>query len=639
MIPLLTIANNAKGLIGSSQPAKLLHDEGSDELSSVSTEEILRIAEWAGLEKNGRWYARIGLPLRILGRGDDALDMYKKAVELDSNDGPIRAGLGATFAAQDKFEDAVRETSASIDLHIAAIDRGEPSPDPDFSLISRLMTTRQELATYYVNIEKVDLAVQQYEIIIKEFGGCDPTATDWDELLSIVVAYYHTLTNDKRWDDATVLLRQLLSHPQRFSEEFVMLYKYIAYNEPTLLQLGYRRKDQDILIALNDNALTSIARYGDEEEVPSLFYVRAMLLLRLDNSRADEAIRLLKAVSQDEEVDDWTKDRADRELARQYLNRTLRAREEDRWTDVGRYAESLVNVVVSEKDVDGKPAFGTRDCSLVLAAWDRNNGRMARAKKCAEQAILLAIDMLSDNDLDNDVMAWLYMSDALLSIGDVQRAVAATNMLRQSRFEESTTTDRVKEPEEVTDEAIDIDAQAGASRDSTEVTSTILDHDDNSITAIEDKNDLDVNAAGTDNSTPYQATPKSDSALSEPSNTSEGPDVAASKDQEPVTTNHGHPFYYCDGSCFENIANNALMWRCSFCIADFCDDCHNLIIGETMNDWQICGSAHEHVRIPGEPVKYPTGIIKIDGEEVQVADMMATLRKEWNYPKEPATTS
>lgn len=58
-----------------------------------------------------------------------------------------------------------------------------------------------------------------------------------------------------------------------------MLYKYIAYNEPTLLQLGYRRKDQDILIALNDIALTSIARYGDEDEVPSLVYVRAMLLL------------------------------------------------------------------------------------------------------------------------------------------------------------------------------------------------------------------------------------------------------------------------------------------------------------------------------------------------------------------------
>lgn len=343
-------------------------------------------------------------------------------------------------------------------------------------------------------------------------------------------------------------------------------------------------------------------------------------------------------MNQDEEADDWTKDRADRELARQHLNRALRAREEDRWTDVGRYAESLVNLVVSEKDVDGKPAFGTRDCSLVLAAWDRNNGRMARAKKCAEQAIFLAIDMLSDTDADNNVMAWLYMSDAFLSIGDVQRAVAATNMLRQSRFEEPTTTDMVKEPVDITDEATDNGAQAGASRDSLEGTSTVLDHDDNSITAIKNENDLETNAAGTDNSTPQQATPKNDSALSEPGDTSEGIDVAASKDQEPATTNHGHPFYYCDGSCFENIANDALMWRCSFCIADFCDDCHNLIMEEKIQDWQICGNAHEHVRIPGEPVKYRTGIIKIDGEEVQVADIVATLRKEWNYPKKPATT-
>lgn len=37
--------------------------------------------------------------------------------------------------------------------------------------------------------------------------------------------------------------------------------------------------------------------------------------------------------------------------------------------------------------------------------------------------------------------------------------------------------------------------------------------------------------------------------------------------------------------------------------------------------------------------KYPSGIIKIEGEDMQVADLVATLRREWNYFERPATVS
>lgn len=654
---IISQADETKDVAEASNTGDTQIRQKSDELSSLPTKEIFRIAEWAELEKDGRWHSRVGYLLRSLNRNGEALQQYQKAALLDPHDANIRAGLGVTFAALEKFEDAARETCASIDLFATALEQGVPSPDPDYSVASSVMTTRQELAGYYVKIGKVDDALQQYTMAIEDFESFDPTAGDWNEMLSIVVAYYQTLTNKKRWNDAHNLLQRFLSHPQRHSEDFT-IYWYIAFDESALLRIGYNRKDVDVLLAFNDNALSVIARYAPETQVTLLVYTRAMVLLRLNEDRTDEAINLLKLVTQDDEVDDWTKDRADREIARHYLNQILEAREKDEWAKVGHFAESLVSLVTDEKDVHGNRMFGTRDCSLVLAAWDRMNSRMNRAKECTRRRVTLGIDMLCDTDPDNDILSWMYLSDAFLAIGDRRLAVAATDMLRQSRFLDSLVADASDHdhaPDSAAKEMMDTDAQAGASREPADALPQTSDGVKSPITASEgtdSQEPVDHIASTTVPIRPAspeahsQADSQAETQARRTINTSGSFDTKeltteqATPGQGEVATRPGDPFYYCDGNCFEEIANDALMWRCSLCIADFCDGCHKRIMERDMDGWNICGDMHDHVEIPGAPTKYPKDIIRVDAEEVKVSDFVETLRKEWNYPvKEAANIS
>ena len=51
--------------------------------------------------------------------------------------------------------------------------------------------------------------------------------------------------------------------------------------------------------------------------------------------------------------------------------------------------------------------------------------------------VTFGIDLLSDTDPDNDMMAWHTLMDSLLAVGDTNRAVAAVNMLRAGLFEDS----------------------------------------------------------------------------------------------------------------------------------------------------------------------------------------------------------
>jgi tetratricopeptide (TPR) repeat protein len=109
-------------------------------LQSASTTDILRIAESAGLQQDGRWFQRLGSTIRqertryndavqfepgAVGTDssgvnprpdltyDDAVGMYLKALDIDSSDAVARSGMALVLAAQEKYEDAARETKTA----------------------------------------------------------------------------------------------------------------------------------------------------------------------------------------------------------------------------------------------------------------------------------------------------------------------------------------------------------------------------------------------------------------------------------------------------------------------------------------------------------------------------------------------
>ena len=651
-------------------------------LRSASTADILRVAESTSLQQNCRWFQRIGSMIRsersdyndaeqykpravelesfdINSRPDltydDAIRMYSKALEIDSSDGVARSGIALAFAAQGKYEDAAREAKAAVEHLSEAIRNGEKSPNPEYSLLTYKIETQQEYASHCINAGNLDEGFRAYECAVKDLLTFDTTGDAWEEMALATASYFYDLITNKRWDDAGSLLARLNVHPQRSSDSFHIIYRCIAFNEFQLLQLGYHSRHLTSVTEFMNHALSSTARQDLDAEVANVVDTFANILLRLDKNRVDDAIMILEALVGQSHMDDFIKSRAEREIARHCLTRMLQEREVDHWQAVAEDVHKLIRMANGDETSAPIGYAENKDCCRVLAACYRIHGLQKRAMNCVRSDITLGIDLLLDTDPDNDMMAWHTLMDSLLAVGDTTRAVAAVNMLRAGLFEDSNTSDKTIDkahPDGDDTARSDGDTRAGAndeilgesqdtSKDSA-LTLTTRNHADQTRTVDEDPL-ISVGLASTiqtpktaqmpeeEESSAYSTTQPT-AVIDPPAEDGQAHEAESSKANEPAL-NPGFPFFRCDGCCFDMIANDAPMWRCSYCIADFCKSCHELVMGKKMTGWNVCDSLHCHVPVPAITKTYPKDMIKVGKEDISVVEWVQGLREEWKYSK------
>jgi tetratricopeptide (TPR) repeat protein len=645
-------------IIDSPEPIYTASEAPSRALQSASTTDILRIAESAGLQQDGRWFQRLGsticqertcyndaVPIEpgaveadsggVNSRPDltydDAVGMYLKALEIDSSDAVARSGMALALAAQEKYEDAARETKTAVERFSEAIRNGEKSPNPEYSLLKYEIDTQQDYATFCMKAGNPDEAFRAYQCAIRDLTTFDINDEGWERMVSAAASYFYDLTSNKKWADAELLLRRLNSHTHRSSEPFHLIYQYMAYNTTQLLQIGYYTKNLQTLTEFMNHALSSTARQDDDTAVASVVHNFANILFRLDNERVDEAVSMLEAVVGQSHTYDYIKGWAERELARHFLTRILQERQDDHWQAVARYVEKLIKLVYGDDPDPMGSNTESRDCGRMLAAWYQLNGLQNRAMQCVRSDVTLGIDLLSDTDPDNDTMAWHTLMDSLLAVGDEKRAVAAVNMLRSGLFQDPKPSGKSGDVAHAGDgntAKSDDDTLAGAANDLSPESSEAQDEN-----ALPPTNE--VHADQTRNIDTSNAVPPSTSSVPVTGDTHEsgqGHETETSKSEE-ATPDPGYPFFGCDGCCFDSIANDAPMWRCSCCITDFCESCHRLIMDKNMAGWNVCDSLHRHVYVPGVTKKYPKDMIKVGDEEMTVAEWVQGLRKDWEYFK------
>ncbi|KAK4543970.1 hypothetical protein LTR36_004744 [Oleoguttula mirabilis] len=626
-------------------------DDKDYALEAASKHDIISLAESAGFEQDSLWHGRVGAALGVAKLYEESAAYLVKALELDKlddEDGVIRAELAYIYADQERWVDAARELSLAIGSVKQGLQSARPSPYPDCSLPRCLLLNRLALASHYSQAQNVVTAMQTYEEAIEDWETSSESSEYWDDLVSAVTASFETMCNANEWHRAAELLERMVSHPKRLSQKFLSVYSYFMGND--LLHIGYEANCVGALERLADNALITVARYGFDGQTAFVRYNRAVSMLRLQPGSQGEAISLMEAIIDDEEVLDASngyyclKDMAERELARVYLDRTLRAREMDLWPDVGCYADKLVRLVKAETDAEGEVVFGTRGCAPILAAWDRVNGRSDRARDCVRCMVDMGIEMLSDTNPENDYEAWVYLGDALLAVGDMEGAIAAVNMLRQSFLGQSPVKDggaadfdRQLEQngsgEEDTRagarESRPLSAEMVAEGDAKSVNETPMLSEHSGATQASDTAVSGTVSATTSGDTDAKASSAEVMALVE-----QLVPILDAKATNAEQANPNGAFYSCDGSCFEDIPDSAAMYRCSYCIADFCVGCHELIKQGRMEKWSICGSSHDHVPIPAIGSKYPAGVIEVAGEGVQIRDWVNTLKEEWSCGKQ-----
>jgi hypothetical protein len=54
---------------------------------------------------------------------------------------------------------------------------------------------------------------------------------------------------------------------------------------------------------------------------------------------------------------------------------------------------------------------------------------------------------------------------------------------------------------------------------------------------------------------------------------------------------------------------------------------------KNMTGWNVCDSLHRHVYVSGVTRKYSKDMIKVEDEEMTVAEWVQGLRKDWDYFK------
>ena len=661
------IKDNPETMFATSEPP-------SRALQSASTTDILRVAESTGLQQDCRWFQRLGSTIRLErirhndtvqsepgavetngndGNSranltyDDAVRMYLKALEIDSSDAVARSGMALALGAQEKYEDAAREAKTAVGRFSEAIRNGEKSPNSEYSLLKYEIDANQDYASYCMKAGNPDEAFRAYQCAIKDLVTFDTNEEEWERMVSAAASYFYDLTSNKKWDDAELLLRRLNSHNHRSSEPFHLIYRYMAYNETQLLQIGYYTKNLKTLTEFMNHALSSTARQDGDSAVASVVHTFAKILFRLYKERVDEAISMLEAVLGQNYTYDYIKGWAERELARHFLTRILQERENDHWQAVARYVEKLIKLVFGDDPDPTGSHTESRECGRMLAAWYQLNGLQNRARQCVRSDVTLGIDLLSDTDPDNDMMAWHTLMDSLLAVQDTTRAVAAVNMLRSGLFEDPKPSGKKSDVPHSDDDNTtrnDDDTLAGAIKESSEEPPGA--QKENALPSI-DAGQADqtrtVDPPSADKTLTISQIPEDDEkALCDDTRPVIMIDVPRESDQgqetkfpppEEVTPKPGYPYFTCDGCCFDQIANDAPMWRCSCCITDFCESCHSLIMDKNMTGWNVCDSLHRHVYVPGVAKKYTKDMIKVGDEEISVSEWVQDLRKEWRYFK------
>jgi tetratricopeptide (TPR) repeat protein len=649
----------------------------SNALQSASMTDILRVAESVGLQQDCRWFQRLGFTIHVERdryKGDeqssspavelkdcdmqslgtltyqDAIGMYRKACKIDDGDGMTRSSMAHALASQDKYEEAAREASAAVELYVSAIQNGKQPPKHECSFLSSKIAVQQAYASYCIKAGNLDEAFRAYEGATQDLETLDTTGDAWEEIVPATAYYFYGLTSNKKWTDAELLIRRLNTHAHRSSESFHLIYRYIAYSENQLLQIGYHTKNLTTLTDFMNHALSSTARHYDESAVASVVHTFANILLRLDKERVDDAVSMLEAVFCQTYTFEYIKGWAERELARHFLTRALQEREDDHWQAVAHYAEKLLKLVFGDELDPTNSNTESRESCRMLAAWYQINGLRNRAMQCVRTDVHLGIDLLSDTDPDNDTMAWHTLMDSLLAIGDTSRAVAAVNMLRSGQFGDpkpsGKTFDAPLSDGENTART-DGDTRAGAIDETSGNSQSAQDDGASAPASLTTDGQLrtvstsSVEHANTKQESEIPTTPEEgESSIDRDTRpTVDLPDEngRAQETQGSVasvpTLDPGYPFFSCDGCCFDDIANDAPMWRCSYCITDFCESCHSLIMDKKMTGWNVCDSLHRHVFVPRITRKYPKDIIRVGDDDKPVAEWVQELRGDWDYFK------
>jgi tetratricopeptide (TPR) repeat protein len=557
------------------------------------TQEVLNI-----YEPDSLWYERLGETYLALEEFDPALASFDKARNVNNSHWKLGEGFAQAYAGKKDFQAAIREIQPVLTTF-----RGqkvlEPNEKDEFVHDLLLVARWQEKLN---NLENAtSLYAEALEINPFDFRAC------FDMLKALRLAqndscarvFFAKTYEEKSGKNKFNRLANLLFFAAIDTEE-----AHSRFN--TLTELTYRTESFEIIQKAFKDAL-EIA--GESKDV----YPQGYLLLYLGVVMARQAsgAGAMKAA-----LDCWGKtcgilkstewvDSYARYLAAQFLNSHHFQQAIDLWDgtkDPQIHPERLKEIL---NDSASGSARLSLDSSTFLGSYYLRTDQIHKTKDLYLNPMKEALDMLSDDDLENDSDGYAYLADILLHTGDDVNALSAWSLVTPhdcARFDDSRTpAPGSSQADSPTAELLDTIAPKTNNGDNTDVETRLAD----------------------------------DLVNSDP-----GPNDGA---MEPQKERTGDIYLECMGNCDKVWTFADDMWCCKYCPDTvFCRDCRQKVEDHKLerywchagHDWLFVPpwSDEEFHRIGRGRVRIEGDIVngkRIGGRIVKIKEWLNMIRTDW----------
>ncbi|KAL3477766.1 hypothetical protein BJX99DRAFT_225700 [Aspergillus californicus] len=401
------ILGSLKKINGSDKPQEAISD-------APTVEDIKEIEEWSrtllGCEKDSLWEVQVAVILRNYKFDAEAEKRCRRALVLDAKN----------WRASYYLSHVVSSNKEAIDILSAIIGRLEKDeewmqgPNHVWAFAEMLFNRGQR----FWDSEQFEQAIESYTASVQV------NYTGFKRILKIIEQYY-----DRRlWSDILTLLKTIQSgtgDKAHLSKMLVDLASEETFHS-MILQTAVETGQFEFIEQVYDDAIRLSA---ESEAYTSLYYIRyhyANEMFQQDN-REDRAIELWEVALKDDLPrsflnTDYVLPSLTVKLAPFYLTR---ARAADRDSET---AHNYLNCIASITPDEASESNVILPAKLYLARYYQVEGDEKKARQIVRSLVKLALEMLSDDDADNDYLAYWRLLLVFLPLNDDRNALAAVAM-------------------------------------------------------------------------------------------------------------------------------------------------------------------------------------------------------------------
>jgi hypothetical protein len=287
-------------------------------LRSSSADEILRVAQWADLEKNATWHGSVGFAFWSVDKNDEAIEQYSLALKQDESEPAYHKYIGFSYIElYDKGEERLTRGNLA-DLAIAhytkaaalygsraqleGIDDAERQNAEEESISMKLY-----LAAAYTSAKNADASEEIYRDIVKDWK--DRVLKD-DEAKANMLGfaarkYLEALISKTKDEVAISFLDSIVLHPCSRDAKYKPIHSQLTYLGDEIMKLAYRKQRLDVLLNFWRRASFVTACYGSDYENFNVQFSYANAIIRFVPDRRDHACRLLRLTRTEENAEYW----------------------------------------------------------------------------------------------------------------------------------------------------------------------------------------------------------------------------------------------------------------------------------------------------------------------------------------------